>query len=46
MARVNNIAISVLLGVLSFSSCASDDDLSSEAPDTIRSENFYLEFNK
>ena len=46
MARVNNIAISVLLGVLSFSSCASDDDLSSEAPDTIRSENVYLEFNK
>lgn len=46
MARVNNIAISILLGVLSFSSCASDDDLSSEAPDTIRSENVYLEFNK
>ena len=42
----SNIAITVLLGVLSFSSCASDDDLSSEAPDAIRSENVYLEFNK
>lgn len=40
------IVIIVLLGVLSFSSCASDDDLSSEAPDAIRSENVYLEFNK
>ena len=42
----SNIAITALLGVLSFSSCASDDDLSSEAPETIRSENVYLEFNK
>ena len=46
MAKTNNIAISTLLGVLSFSSCASDDDLSSEAPDVVRSENVYLEFNK
>ena len=46
MAKRNNIVISVLLGVLSFSSCASDDDLSSEAPDVVRSENVYLEFNK
>ena len=46
MARLIIIAISVLLGVFSFSSCASDDDISSEAPDVIRSENVYLEFNK
>ena len=46
MARVNNIAISLLLGVLSFSSCASDDELSSEAPVAIYSETVYLEFNK
>ena len=46
MAKRKHIAISVLLGVLSFSSCAPDDDLSSGAPDVVHSENVYLDFNK
>ncbi len=46
MVKRNIIAISVLLGVLSFSSCASDDDLSSEAPPVTRSENVNLEYNQ
>lgn len=40
------ISISVLLGTLSFSSCASDENISSEALSVILSENIYLDFNK
>ena len=40
------IALTVLLGVLSFNSCTSDDDYSSEVHDLVQTENVYLEFNQ
>lgn len=40
------IALTVLLGVLSFNSCTSDDDDSSEVHDLVQTENVYLEFNQ
>lgn len=46
MIKKNYITIFVLLGVLSFNSCTSDEEISSEVPDVVRSENVYLEFNK
>ena len=41
-----SIATTLLLGVMSFSSCTSDEEFSSEVPDVIHSENLYLDFNK
>lgn len=35
-----------MLGVLSFNSCTSDDDYSSEVHDFVQTENVYLEFNQ
>lgn len=46
MTRKKYITIAVLLGVISFSSCTSDENLSSEVQNVVHSENVYLDFNK
>jgi len=46
MTKLKNITIALLLGVISFSNCTSDDEISSEVHNDVRSENIYLDFNK
>lgn len=46
MPREYHVVILILLEALSISSCTSDEDISSEVPDVIRSENIYLDFNR
>ena len=47
MIKERTIIIAMLLEVISFSSCTSDEDVSlSEVQDVIRSENVYLDFNR
>lgn len=46
MSKKHYIYILLLIGVLSTNSCTSDEDISSEVPDVIYSENVYLDFNK
>ena len=41
-----NIVIIVLLEVISFSSCTSGEEISSEVPEVTHSDNIYLDFNK
>ena len=46
MVKKINIVLSVLLGIISFNSCTSDEDILSDVPVVVHSENVYLDFNK
>lgn len=46
MRKHDYLALIFLLGVVFTISCTSDEDLSSEVPDDVYSENLYLEFNR